>query len=422
MTQVTLSLPEKFQFLFIPGYRYRVAWGGRDGAKSMSFARALVAKAHTEKLLILCCREYMATMSDSVIRVITSSIYDMELQPYFEIQRNTIIHKLTGSEFIFKGLHNNVNEIKSLHGVNVCWIEEAQGLTEASWIVLDPTIRPLQEGNMCEIWLTFNPEKSDAPVYNHFISNPIPQSYVVKVGWQDNPWHSADMERLRVTMRDYDPDNYDWVWEGACKEQTEASVFRGKVFTQCFEPPGEKERLYHGLDFGFANDPTVLLRCWIRPSEEGFGEDLMIDREAYGHHIELDEMPQFFDNNVETARSWPIFGDSENPAQISYLCRQGYSVSPAEKWKGCAEDGIVHLRAFRKIIIHERLCPNTAREFKTYKYKVDMRSLDKDGKPLVLPILEEKNDHSPDACRYALNGMIQHRGGLGMWKRLMGKQ
>lgn len=420
MTTVSVTLPEKFQFLFLPGYRYRAAWGGRTAAKSMSFGRALVAMAHTEKLLILCCREYMNSMADSVMRVISSSIYDLGLQDHFDIQRTTVVHKYNGSEFIFKGLHNNINEIKSLHGVNICWIEEAQSLTQESWIILDPTIRPLKSGEKCEIWLSFNPEKSDAMVSKNFITNVIPNAISVKVGWQDNPWFASEMDQLRRIMQEHDPDNYAWVWEGEFKEQTEANVFRGKVFVQSFPDASDKTRFYHGLDFGFANDPTVLLRCWIKPSDEGFGEDLMIDREAYGHHIELDEMGDFFDANIETARFWPIVADSENPAQISYLCRQGYSVSPADKWKGCAEDGVQHLRAFRKIYIHERLCPNTAREFKTYKYKVDKQALDKDGKPTVLPILEEKNDHSPDACRYALNGMIQHRGGLGMWKRLMG--
>lgn len=421
MEQVVLKLPEKFQFLFIPGYRYRVAWGGRDGAKSESFARALIARSQTEKLLILCCREYMNSMQDSVMRVLAGAIYDLGLAQYFDIQRSTIICKTTGSEFIFKGLHNHIAEIKSLHGVNICWIEEGQHLAAESWLILDPTIRPLRAGDISEIWISFNPEESDAPVYSYFVANPLPGSIVQKVGWQDNPWHSAEMETLRLRMKEYDPDNYDWVWEGATRETTDANVFRGKVFGRSFDEAPDKTRFYHGLDFGFANDPTVLLRCWIKDSEEGFGEDLMIDREAYGHHIELDEMPDFFDRNIETARFWPIFADSENPAQISYLSRQGFNINPADKWKGCAEDGIVHLRAFRKIIIHERLCPNTLREFKTYRYKVDQRSLDKDGKPLVLPILEERNDHSPDSCRYSLNGMIQHRGGLGMWRRLLGR-
>jgi len=405
--QTSFDLPEKFQALFWPGYRYRVFWGGRGGAKSISFARALLARAFTEKLLILCAREFQNSIQDSVLRTLATQIYELGLSAWFDIQRTTVICKTTGSEFIFKGLHNNITEIKSMSGVNICWVEEGSSMSEESFLILDPTLR-----NNSELWISFNPSEATDPVYQRFVTTKPPNAIVVRVGYADNPWFPKELETLRLYMRD-EPD-YGWIWEGECRENAEAAIFHGKVMVRTFDEAPEKTRFYHGLDFGFANDPTVLVRCWIRPSIDGYGEDLMIDREAYGHGVELDEMADWLDMCCETVRSgWGIKADSARPETISYLARQGFSITAAEKWPGSVEDGITHLRAFRHIVIHERLCPQTAREYRTYRYRLDK----KDG--TILPLIEEKNDHAPDATRYALDGMIQKRGGLGVWQRLV---
>lgn len=427
---VNLQLPDKFQALFFPGFRYRVFFGGRGGAKTESFARVLIAKAYTEKLLILCTRQYQVSITNSVHKTLIEMIYELGLQAHFDIQRTTIICRRTGSQFIFKGLHNNISEIKSMHGVNIVWIEEGDSCSMDSWLHLDPTIR----ADDSEIWISFNPNDSKDFLYSMFVVNtPPPNAVVTKVNWRDNPWFNKSLEIQRQYMLKNDPDSYDWMWEGDCRSQTEASVFRNKLLIEPFEEPEDRVQFYHGLDFGFADDPSCLIRCWINPNYqrtgekdgktfvESFGECLMIDREAYGHHIEIDEMPAFMDNACETARFWHIKADNARPETISYLSRQGYGISAAEKWKGSVEDGIAHLRGFKKIVIHPRLCPNTARDFRLYRYKVDKNAVDEQGRPLVLPILEDKMDHAPDACRYALDGMIQHRGGLGMWKRLLGK-
>jgi phage terminase large subunit len=403
----SLSLPSKFQFLFAPK-RYLCCWGGRGGAKSISIARVLIARAHTERLLILCTRQYQNSILDSVHRTLVAEINSLGLNDWFEVQKTTIYCPSSGSQFIFKGLQNNIGEIKSLHGVNIVWVEEAQSVTEESWLVLDPTLR-----SNSQMYISFNPDQRDDPTYKRFVVNPPPNCISVKVGWQDNPWFPQELEDLRRHM--LNDDDYDWVWEGECRENSNAQVYRHKFEIRTFDEPPERARFYHGLDFGYSVDPTCLIRCWIRPAEDGTpgGEDLMIDREAYAYHLEIDEMADFFDRHVETARFWPIKADAARPETISYLSRQGFSCTEAEKWNGSVEDGIAHVRGFRKVIIHERLCPNTARDFRMYKYKVDKKTND------VLPLLEDKNDHACDAVRYSLDGLIQHRGGIGMWMRLI---
>ncbi len=387
---IALDIPEKFQGLF-QRWRYHCYYGGRGGAKTVSIARALIAKSYTEKCLILCAREYQNSILDSVHRVLSAEIWALGLAPWFEVLAKTIRCKTTGSEFIFKGLHNNIDEIKSLHGVRYLWIEEAQSVGEESWIRLDPTIRE----NDSEIIISFNPDSDRDPTYVRFVTKPPSNAEVVKVNWRDNKYFPEVLEVQRKQMLENDPDNYDWVWEGECRQLTDAAVYHGKLLIKPFdENPEPRTRFYFGLDFGYSVDPTALIRCYIKPSEEGHGEDLIIDREAYAYNLELDEMGKFFDNSIENVRDWHIKADNARPECISYLSRQGFQVSAAEKWQGSVEDGIAHLRAFRKIIIHERLCPNTARDFRLYSYKVDRKSLDQNGKPQVLPVLKEGSDHA----------------------------
>lgn len=139
-------------------------------------------------------------------------------------------------------------------------------------------------------------------------------------------------------------------------------------------------------------------------------EELWIDMEAFGHGVDMDELPQLMDS-IPTARKWPIKADCERPETISYLRKQGFNITEAKKWQGCVEDGITHLRGFKMIHIHER-CKRIAQEARLYSYKVDRISGD------ILPIIIDKHNHGWDATRYALDGYIKRRGGLGVWERL----
>ena len=137
---------------------------------------------------------------------------------------------------------------------------------------------------------------------------------------------------------------------------------------------------------------------------------LFIDAEAFGHGIEIDETPQLFDS-IPTSRSWPIKADAARPETISYMRRKGFNIEPAEKWPGSVEDGIAHLKGFKRIVIHER-CKHMQEERRLYSYKVDKITNQ------VLPVIVDKWNHGFDAVRYSLDQYIQRRGGLGVWAQL----
>ena len=391
------DLPDAFHCLFEPA-RFKVFHGGRGGAKSWSIARALVLLTVQRSLRVLIAREFAVSTGDSVHRLLSDQIYELGLQAYFTITDKEITCPLTGSLFLFKGL-KSVRELKSTEGIDICWVEEAQTVPAQSWELLIPTIR--KEGS--EIWISFNPNEEDDATYKRFVANPPPDAVVRKVGWEDNPWFPQVLERERLYMRSLDLEAYEHIWGGNPKTITDAVIFGRRTSVEAFETPIDA-RFFFGADWGFSTDPTALVRTFMQD------DCLFIDQEAFGHGVEIDETPQLFDS-VDGARKWPIKADSARPETISFLRRQGFNITGAEKWPGSVEDGIAHLKAFKKIVIHER-CKHMQEERRLYRYKVDPKTQQ------VLPVIVDKFNHGWDAVRYSLDGYIQRRGTNSVWAKL----
>lgn len=315
-----IDIPEPFEFLFKPA-RYKVAYGGRDGAKSWAFADALLIQAANRPLRILCTRELQSSIADSVYKVLVDQISRLSLHGYYEIQK-TNIRSACGSEFIFKGLRMNIAEIKSTEGIDICWVEEAQVVSDASWQVLIPTIR--KPGS--EIWMSFNTGQMTDPTYQRFVLNPPPDSIVRKVNYDENPFHSEVMEKERLYLIKVDPEAHDHVWLGNPLNISDACIFKGKFRSDIFETPEDVQLLF-GADWGFSVDPTALARSWIKDNK------LFVDHEAYGVGVELDEIPQLFDS-VPGSRKWPIWADNSRPETISYLKKKGSISGPPTNGAG----------------------------------------------------------------------------------------
>ena len=384
----TVEFHPVYQDLFRP-FRYKIYWGGRGGGKSWAIARALVLLGANKKLRILCAREIQHSIADSVHKLLSEQIYELNLESRYHVTKNAILGK-NGTEFIFKGLRFNVREVKSTEGIDICWVEEAQSVSEESWSVLIPTVRTAHS----EIWLSFNPLDEDDPTYQRFILHTPPNAAVHKVGFRENPWFPDVLRQEMEYLKRVDYEAYVHVWEGEVRRISDAIIFKDKFVVEPFETP-DSVRFYHGADWGFAQDPTTLVRCFA------VDRKLYIDQEAYGIGVELDETPQLFDS-IETARSWPIKADEARPETISYMKKQGFNIMGAKKWTGCVEDGIAYIKSFEKVIIHPR-CKHTIDEFKHYSYKVDRQTGD------VLPIVLDKNNHCIDALRYSLDGYIKDK-------------
>lgn len=418
--EAPFDFPYKLMPFLTEKARYKVAHGGRGGAKSWSIARALIAHALQGKHLILCVREFQSSIADSVHKLLKDQIAAMGLSPFFDATENEIRCRVTGSKFIFKGLRRNINEIKSTEGVTIVWVEEAQAVSENSWLVLIPTIR----ANDSEVWISFNPVEPLDPTYQRFVVNPPPGAIVIEINWDDNPWFTEAMDQERRHMLATDPDAYDWIWNGKCRQVSEASIFRNRYAILDFDEPPEKTRFFFGVDWGFSNDPTALVRMWIKDNGPG-QKFLFIDHEAFGYGVEMDDLDFLFNGGVAKkdgkefpgvpgVKLWPIKADAARPETISYVRRLQYNVSAAKKWSGSVEDGIAHLKTYDKIYIHPR-CKHIAQEFRLYSYKIDRQTND------ILPEVDDKHNHGIDAVRYAHDGLITASGALGSWRKLARK-
>jgi phage terminase large subunit len=214
-----VEFPEKLSILFDPA-RYKVLYGGRGGAKSWGIARALLIIAAMQPTRILCAREFQTSIKDSVHKLLSDQIYAMELDAHFEITQNSIRGK-NGSEFAFVGLKNNIANVKSYEGVDICWVEEANTTSKLSWSVLIPTIRKEKS----EIWISFNPELETDETYQRFVANPPSDCLIVKVNWQDNPWFPETLRLEKDALFARDRESYNTVWEGMCRQTVDGAIF-----------------------------------------------------------------------------------------------------------------------------------------------------------------------------------------------------
>lgn len=210
MKTLDAHFPEKLDFLFTPS-RYKVAHGGRGSAKSWSFARALLIMGYQRTLRVMCAREYQNSIQESVHRLLSEQVTTLGLDAHYQVLQSEIRGK-NGTEFVFAGIKTDPNKIKSAEGFDVCWIEEAEKVSEESWRVLVPTLRK----ESSEIWITFNPHLMTDATYQRFVVNPPASAIVRQVNWRDNPWFPAVLEEERLEMERSDPEMYLHVWEGQC--------------------------------------------------------------------------------------------------------------------------------------------------------------------------------------------------------------
>lgn len=237
-----LSIPRKFAELMKPR-RYKVTWGGRGAAKSQTYAMVLISMAIARNVRILCARELQVSIADSVHRLLADTIEMMGVGDYFEVQK-AAIYGVNGSEFIFKGLKHNVGEIKSLAGVDICWVEEAEKVSSGSWEVLIPTIR--KEGS--EIWISFNPKHPTDATYQRFIAHPPEDSFVQKVSWRDNPFFPKVLDMERRDMEKRDPEAYQHIWEGEFDTRYSGAVY-AKWVARLQEAGRVTDKVEHDPDY-----------------------------------------------------------------------------------------------------------------------------------------------------------------------------
>lgn len=385
MTTLQIPTPRVFKPLLKPA-RYKGAHGGRGSGKSHFFAELLIERCVMQKTNAVCVREVQKSLNQSVKKLLEGKIESLGVGHMFDVQEAKIIAP-HGGLIIFQGMQNHTaDSIKSLEGYDIAWVEEAQSLSQRSLDLLRPTIR--KPGS--ELWFSWNPNQETDPVDVLLRGdNPPPDAAVVRANYSDNPWLPDVLKaELEYDMK-RDPDKFAHVWLGGYQRNSEARVFKSWVVEEFEAPKGAIFRL--GADWGFAVDPSVLVRCYLD------GRRLYVDYEAWMVGCEIDQLPDLFDR-VPDSRKWFITADSARPETISYMQRNGYpKINKAAKGAGSVEDGVEFLKSF-DIVVHPR-CKHVIDELTLYSYETD---------PLtgqVLPKLADNNNHTIDALRYACEGV-----------------
>lgn len=405
MTAAQLQIPPKLIPVFQGKSRYRGAHGGRGSAKTRTFA--LMTAVDGYRLgragvngVLLCAREHLNSLDESSMQEVKQAIIDIPwLEKYYEMGEKYIRSRDGRIKYIFSGLRHNVDGVKSKARILRAWVDEAENVSENAWRKLIPTVRDEDPGGrwQSEIWTTWNPESEDSSTNRRFLLDPPSDSQIVEMNWRDNPWFPRTLEAERLEDMRLRPETYDHIWEGKYLIITEAQIFKGKFEIDEFEPEKDWHGPYHGLDFGFSQDPTAATQSFIHDKQ------LYIRREAVKKKLELSDTAGFLAGQIPRIAMHTVRADSARPETISHLRNHGMPrVIAAKKGKGSVEDGIAHIRSYDRVIIHPD-CPETAREFRLYSYKVDSLSGD------ILPKPLDANNHCIDSLRYALEPMMRLR-------------
>lgn len=211
-----IQIPSKLIPVFDGSARYRGAYGGRGSAKTRTFALMTAIRGYQDAEqgktgVILCAREHLNSLSDSSMEEIKQAIREVDwLNEYYEIGENYIRTKNGRVSYSFAGLRRNLDSIKSKSRVLLCWIDEAENVSEEAYRKLIPTVRE----DDSEIWITWNPESKQSATHKRFRENPPDDAKIVEMNWRDNPYFPKVLDYERVADAKSRPDTYRHIWEG----------------------------------------------------------------------------------------------------------------------------------------------------------------------------------------------------------------
>ena len=250
-----VALPDWMQAFNDPGYAY-VLHGGRGGGKSWGAALYCLeyARAH-RRALILCAREIQKNVAESSWRTLRRLILQLGWESIFEVQASRIVG-VNGSEFVFRGIsesHGTAQNIKSLEGVDLTWVEQAEDLTEESLSLLLPTVLRRERSH---IVFTLNPREPDGAVYSRYVLGDEDGAVVRQINWRDNPWFPARLEPQRAWTERHRPHDYRHIWEGEPRLALAGALWSQATLAGARLSPGDYAALPDPDDIVVAVDPA----------------------------------------------------------------------------------------------------------------------------------------------------------------------
>lgn len=225
--------PVLYDFWRTPA-RNRVLYGGRSSSKSWDAAGFAIFLADNYRVRLLCARQFQNRIEESVYTLLKIQIERFGLQSRFDVQKNKIINLRTGSEFVFYGLWRHIDEIKSLEGIDICWIEEAHNLTKEQWDILEPTLR----GEGSQFWVIFNPKLVTDFVYKTFVTGAgsdvirgkvqgrVGGTIKRKINYDENPFLSNTIKEVIARKREEDEEEYEHIYLGVPRDDDDQVIIK----------------------------------------------------------------------------------------------------------------------------------------------------------------------------------------------------
>lgn len=378
----TITIPTEYKRLFDTDWREAAVYGGRYSMKSHTVARYLLIQARMGKIRIGCFREFQNSITESSHQLLSDLIKQYGMND-FEVTNNSIVNKVTGSDFLFKGLWHNEQSIKSIEGIDIAWVEEAQTVSKNSLEVLTPTVR--KEGS--RIIYTYNRLLEDDPVHQRLVIEGRPNTLIINVNYDLALKYKLIPGVILAEIEDDKknrPSLYKQKWLG---EPTSAEKKIYKDWNFIDQIPYEARLFRRGIDFGYSNDPTAIVSIYQ------YNGGYIIKEELYQKGLSNKQIADIL-LNLDKGREILIIADSAEPKSIDELRAYGLTVLPCIKGAGSITAGIQFLQNL-KISVPVK-SQNIINEYKRYMWRED-----KDGKMINVPI--DMFNHAMDAIRYALH-------------------
>jgi len=382
----TIEIPIEYKRLFDTDWREAAIYGGRYSLKSHTVARFLLIRARQQKTRVACFREFQNSIAESSHQLLCDLIQEYELNDFI-ITDNAIVNKINGSDFLFKGLHRNEQSIKSIEGIDLAWVEEAQTVSEQSIEVLTPTVR--KDGS--QIIYTYNRLLEEDPIHKRLVIEGRPNTLVINVNYDIAIKYKMMPEVIRLEMEDDKskrPALYNYKWLG------KPNTLEGRIYKDwqiIDEIPFEARLDRRGLDFGFTIDPSVIID--IYRYNGGFILDELCYQKGLSNKSIFDVLSA---NDLQKILT---IADSAEPKSIAEISDYGANIIGAIKGAGSVNQGIQFVQD-QKISITRR-STKTIKAYLNYVWRKNA-----DGQMMNVPddtIHEWSNPM--DSIRYGLDSL-----------------
>lgn len=227
MTTASIKLPPKLIPVFAGEADVRGAYGGRGSAKTRSFALMTAVRGYMwskagREGIILCGRQFQNSLDESSLEEVKAAISSEPwLAAHYDVGEK-YIRTIDGRiDYKFTGLDRNIDSVKSKARILLCWVDEAEPVTETAWQTLIPTLRDEES----ELWVTWNPKRKGSATDKRFRNTQDQRTKMVEMNWRDNPKFPAILERARLKDQAERPDSYDHIWEGDYVSVVEGAYF-----------------------------------------------------------------------------------------------------------------------------------------------------------------------------------------------------